>query len=211
VHITQKTNYPWDGLVTISLDVNKPADLTLKLRTPAWLGEAPLPSDLYQFAPRAASMTSAGYPVPGGPGFRYETFDSPQGVLPADGWHNLRQTLAPGRSGGVTLRLPMPVRRVLAHANVKDDAGKAAIQRGPLVYALEGVDNGGKVLDASVPLDATFTPVFKSDLLGGVTSLSTTVSVAAADGTRTNRTITAIPYFAWANRGRGEMAVWIKY
>jgi DUF1680 family protein len=109
------------------------------------------------------------------------------------------------------LALAMPVRRVLAHVNVKDDAGKAAIQRGPLVYALEGVDNGGKVLDASVPLDATFTPTFKSDLLGGVTSLSTTVAVTAADGTKTNRTITAIPYFAWANRGRGEMAVWIKY
>jgi DUF1680 family protein len=105
----------------------------------------------------------------------------------------------------------MPVRRVLAHANVKDDAGKAAIQRGPLVYALEGVDNGGKVLDLSVPVNTTWTPTFKSDLLGGVTTLQTSVAVTGADGAKTDRVVTAIPYFAWANRGRGEMAVWVRY
>ena len=105
----------------------------------------------------------------------------------------------------------MPVRRVTANAGVKDDVGKAAIQRGPLVYALEGVDNGGKVLDVSVPLDAVFTPTFHADLLGGVTALSASVPVTGADGAKTSRTVTAVPYFAWANRGRGEMVVWIRY
>jgi DUF1680 family protein len=197
VRVRQRTNYPWDGLATVYVDVDRPTEFTLKLRVPGWLGDAPLPSDLYRFA--------------SGTGLRniYSVHDTPITTMPKDGWHVIHQVWQPGSF--VVMRLPMPIRRVLAHANVRDDAGKAAIQRGPVVYALEGVDNGGKVLDVSVPLDATFTPVFKSDLLGGVTSLSTTVAVTAADGTKTNRSITAIPYFAWANRGRGEMAVWIKY
>jgi len=111
----------------------------------------------------------------------------------------------------VTAMFPMPVRRVVAHAGVKEDAGRSAIQRGPVVYAFEGVDNAGRVLDLSLPLDAAFTPAFRSGLLGGVTTLTASVAATGADGSKTTRTVTAVPYFAWANRGRGEMAVWIKY
>jgi hypothetical protein len=95
----------------------------------------------------------------------------------------------------------MPVRRVIANENLKEDAGKTAIMRGPIVYALEGVDNGGAVLDITLPATAQFTAVPRNDLLGGVTTLTTKVG---------ERTITAVPYFAWANRGRGEMVVWVK-
>jgi len=100
----------------------------------------------------------------------------------------------------------MPVRRVLPNPGIKDDAGKAAIQRGPILYAIEGMDNGGKVLDLNVSLTAGFTPAYRADFLGGIETLTTTVS--GQDGTP--RQIVAIPYFAWANRGRGEMVVWIK-
>jgi DUF1680 family protein len=203
VHIRQKTNYPWDGVVSFDVGMSSPVAFTLKLRVPGWVGDrGPFPSDLYAFSA----------PAPAHPPLFW--IGDVAGPRPNDGWVSMPVNRPMPMSLGnapFALALAMPVRRVLAHVNVKDDAGKAAIQRGPLVYALEGVDNGGKVLDASVPLDATFTPTFKSDLLGGVTSLSTTVAVTAADGTKTNRTITAIPYFAWANRGRGEMAVWIKY
>jgi hypothetical protein len=101
----------------------------------------------------------------------------------------------------------MPVRRIVANPGVKDDAGKAAIQRGPVLYVLEGVDNGGKVLDLSVPMTTTFASAFKADLLGGVTVLTATLP---AVGDTPARTITAVPYFAWANRGRGEMVTWIR-
>jgi DUF1680 family protein len=90
---------------------------------------------------------------------------------------------------------------------VKDDEGRAAIQRGPVVYALEGIDNGGQVLNLALPLDAAFAPNFRPDLLGGVTMLTTTLPAA---GDVPARTIVAVPYFAWANRGRGEMIVWVK-
>jgi DUF1680 family protein len=185
VHIKQSTDYPWNGQVRFSVTMSRPVSFDLKLRMPGWTGASPFASDLYSFA----------------------------GVqsLPQKGWTALPVSQAILDAGPVGITFPMPVRRVLAHASVKDDAGKAAIQRGPLVYAIEGVDNGGKVLDLSVPVNSTWTPTFKSDLLGGVTTLQTSVAVTGADGAKTDRVVTAIPYFAWANRGRGEMAVWVRY
>jgi DUF1680 family protein len=201
VHLKQTTNYPWDGRVTLLVTPEGPVDLTLRFRVPGWLGEGPLASDLYRFSTLVTDPVEA------------SKLDVRANSTRDGGWLKIPLLLPSVRQfpTRVGLLLPMPVRRVLAHSNVKDDAGKAAIQRGPLVYALEGVDNGGKVLDLSVPLNATFTPAFKSDLLGGVTTLQTTVPVTGADGAKTDRVVTAIPYFAWANRGRGEMAVWIKY
>jgi uncharacterized protein len=96
----------------------------------------------------------------------------------------------------VQLELPMPIERVVADDRVADDRGKAAIQRGPIVYCLEGVDNGGHVLDRKLPIDAPLDHHFDRALAGGV-------EVVTGGG------ITAVPYYAWNNRGRGEMAVWI--
>ena len=75
-----------------------------------------------------------------------------------------------------------------------------AIQRGPLVYAIEAIDNGGRVLDLVIPRDAPLRARFRPDLLNGV-------EVITGDG---SRPFVAIPYYAWNNRGQGEMAVWIK-
>jgi DUF1680 family protein len=94
------------------------------------------------------------------------------------------------------------VRRVLADDRVKEDAGKSAIQRGPIVYALEGIDNGGSLKDVRLPLDAAATHAFHADLLNGVE----TITFKGGD-----RTVTAVPYYAWNNRGKGEMEVWIPY
>ncbi len=92
----------------------------------------------------------------------------------------------------------MPLRRVLANDAVEDDRGRSAIQRGPIVYAVEAIDNGGKVTGMKIPLAALLTATYDKSLLGGVTVIR-------------GRGITAIPYFAWNNRGRGEMATWMPY
>jgi uncharacterized protein len=102
----------------------------------------------------------------------------------------------------VALTLPMPIRRVLANDGVLEDRGRAAIQRGPIVYALEAVDNGGSLKDIRVPLDAPLTSTFRANLLNGVQAVTGKVG---------DRTINAVPYFAWNNRGRGEMEVWVPY
>jgi hypothetical protein len=175
-------------------------NITLHLRQPGWLGRAPFASDLYTFAgaPQAAAFSE---------------FDSGRAGVPGQQWLDAALPItssAVARHIPVPVRvtMPMPVRVVSANPGVKDDAGKFALQRGPVVYALEAVDNGGKVLDLSVPLTTTWTAQAQTNLLGGVTTLTATIPAADAAPART---ITAIPYFAWANRGRGEMVVWIRH
>jgi hypothetical protein len=195
VRIRQTTNYPWDGGVRLAITADRPATLRLKLRVPGWLDTAPLASDLYRFAT----------PAPAAIG--YSVGSVATHVPPRRGWIDVRLSIPGGRQQEVRLDLPMPVRRVTAHAGITDNAGKAAIQRGPLVYSLEGIDNDGKVLGLTIPIETTFTPAFRAELLGGVTVLEASLRAATGGAART---ITAIPYYAWANRGRGEMVVWIQ-
>ncbi|MGB5401811.1 MAG: glycoside hydrolase family 127 protein, partial [Thermoanaerobaculia bacterium] len=110
------------------------------------------------------------------------------------------------RSGDeIVLELPMPPRRVLAHAAVVEDEGKVALQRGPIIYAVEAIDHEGGVLDLELLGDAALAAEFEPELLGGVVVIRT-------EAVRAGREVplTAIPYFAWANRGDGEMVVWMR-
>jgi hypothetical protein len=108
----------------------------------------------------------------------------------------------------------MPVRRVYARSDVIDDRGCVALERGPLVYCAEWPDNGGRALSMVVPDDAALESEFRSDLLGGVQVIRGDVRAITEDsrGTAVPTTpheMVAIPYYAWANRGMGEMAVWM--
>jgi hypothetical protein len=101
----------------------------------------------------------------------------------------------------------MPVRRVLAHEKVEADKGKVALMRGPVVHCLEGIDNPDvDLFGASLPRSATLAAEYRPDLLHGV-------SVIRGQGLDENAKpfeLTAIPYFAWTNRGKSPMTVWIK-
>ena len=189
LHVAQRTDYPWDGRVTLALTPDAPLEATLALRIPDWaasgIGTA---NALYHYAQplqERPSISVNGSAVP---------------LLLRDGYAEVTRRWQKGDTAMLTL--PMPVRRVLADDRVKDDAGKSAIQRGPIVYALEGIDNGGSLKDVSVPLDAAATHAFHPDLLNGVE----TITFKTGD-----RTVTAVPYYAWNNRGRGEMEVWVPY
>jgi DUF1680 family protein len=126
--------------------------------------------------------------------------------LPVKGFATVRRRWQKGDV--VTLSMDMAIRNTIANDRVADDRGKFVIERGPLVYCLEGIDNGGKVLDVAVPPDTAWSHQFKADLLGGVEVITLTPPPSSSSPARA---LTAIPYYAWANRGRGEMAVWIPY
>jgi hypothetical protein len=182
--LKQTTSYPWDGATSIRLDPSKAVDAELAIRIPGWARGQAMPSDLYRFAttsPENVSVSVNRQDVP---------------VAVRGGYARIKRQWQAGDV--VEVRLPMTVRRVLAHDRVKENAGKAAIQRGPVVYAIEAADNGGKVSNVRLPLDAPLTSQFRSDLLGGVHVVR-------------GPNVIAIPYFAWANRGPGEMAVWVPY
>jgi hypothetical protein len=162
----------------------------LHLRIPGWALERPVPSNLYRFADASA-------PVP------ELKLNGELLPLPIEnGFVTLRRVFQEGDR--FELNLPMPVRRVAAHDAVEEDRGRLAIQRGPLVYAAEGVDHGGKVLDLTLPRERALEPSYREDLLGGVVAITGT---AVRDGKEVP--FLPIPYFSWANRGPGEMAVWI--
>jgi len=187
VVLTQTTAYPWDGAVSIAVDPATAGAFAIHLRRPGWLGRSPFGTDLYEFAgdvDEPVTVAVNGDPVT---------------AAEADGWITVERRWEPGDQ--VELVLPMPVRRVVGHPGIEAVAGRAAIQRGPVLYSLEGVDNDGVVVDLTVPMDTAFTVVPRTDLLGGVTTIEASVG---------DRRVVAVPYFAWANRERGEMVVWIR-
>jgi DUF1680 family protein len=194
LRLTQQTDYPWDGTVLLTVEPDQDADagvdLEMRIRIPGWARNEPVPSDLYTFAD--ASYASPSLTLNG------ETI-----ALGMDGgFAVVDRTWSPGDA--LELTLPMPVRRVAGHPRVENNAGRLAIQRGPLVYAVEAIDNGGEALDVALPADALLTTEHRREMLGGVT-------VVRGQGSRDGEPleVLAVPYFAWANRGPGEMAVWL--
>jgi DUF1680 family protein len=191
VKIVEDTRYPWDGDVSLRLEPEGAGAFTVALRIPGWARDEPVPSDLYRFA------DAGGDP----PAMTVRSRTAVAERVPLDvrnGYVRIKRAWKKGDT--IHLSLPMPARRLVSHAGVKDDEGKAALQRGPLVYALEAADNGGRALDLVMPRGATLRSRFRADLLNGV-------EVITGDG---SRPFVAIPYYAWNNRGQGEMAVWIK-
>ena len=199
VDIVQQNNYPWDGALTFNVTPKSPLAFALLVRIPGWAQNAAMPSDLYTFASNSdkkATIKINGQPV------EYTL---------QNGYAVLNRTWKKGDV--VEVNLPMEVRQVVANENVKDDIGKVSLQRGPLMYCAEWPDNNGKVSNIIIPANTNFTTEFKADLLNGVTVLKSEVPAIIIDNngnsiSTVQQAFTAIPYYAWAHRGKGEMTVW---
>ncbi len=199
VCLIQETDYPWDGDIRMRIELDEAQELAIRIRIPGWARNQPIPSDLYRFAePHTENV-------------KLEINDSPE-VQPKlekgfavieRRWHN---------GDTVHLHLPMPVRRVRSHQKVAGNHGKVALQRGPIVYCFEGVDNGGKVSNMILADDVSF-QTRRIDSFGGITSIAAKAKalVRQANGAtkQQEHTLTAIPYYAWAHRGGFEMQVWL--
>ena len=200
VEIKQETRYPWEGVVKITIDPERSAEFTLNIRIPGWAQNIPVPSDLYRYMRKRneeVKLTVNGNPF---------TMDIERGYA------RIRRRWR--RGDVVELDLPMPVRRVICNENVKDNRGKVALERGPLVYCAEWVDNGGGVLDLLLPDSIELESKYQEDMLGGIVIIKGKVFELkkSDDGKftgRIDRELIAIPYYAWAHRGEGEMAVWL--
>ncbi|UCF39322.1 MAG: glycoside hydrolase family 127 protein [Acidobacteriota bacterium] len=196
--VVQKTAYPWDGNVQLTLDTPESLDLEIRLRIPGWAGERAVPSQLYTFLDAAPANV------------RVEVNGQEKVIEVIDGFAVLKGSW--DSEDEISLELPMPVRRIQADPRVKDDQGLVCLQRGPLVYALEWPDNpDGKVLNLVLAKEPELSYRFSEELLQGVGLISGR-AVEGVNGTSASSkpvTFTAIPYYAWANRGKGEMTVWI--
>jgi DUF1680 family protein len=198
--LVQDTRYPWDGVVNITVTPDRTRTFTIKARIPGWARNEAVPSDLYRFADgidSAVTLAVNGEKLP---------------VTDDHGYATIARTWKAGDV--ITIALPMQVRRVVANERVEADRGRVALQRGPIVYAAEWPDNpNGKVRNIVLPASAPLTSEFRKDLLGGVQVIRGRALGLAYDAkgamAKTEQDFTAIPYATWANRGRGEMIVWL--
>jgi DUF1680 family protein len=196
IRLHQRTRYPWDGSVETTVEAE--GEFTIMLRIPAWCEEG-------------VAVEVNGEPV--------------EAELSPGSYANLHRTWRPGDT--INLDLPMPVRRVESHPYVAENAGSVALMRGPLLYCAEQVDNPGVEL-RDIVLDGREPAIsLEPDLLGGVTVLQAEARLATPgnewedylyrtirpheEDAQTHSTrVTAVPYYAWANREPGAMRVWLR-
>ncbi len=202
VKLTQQTKYPWDGDIKITVDSAAGKDFNMCLRIPGWAMDKPVPSDLYSYVNSAA----------GDPEIKLNGKIVALNVK--NGYVSLNKKWKKGDV--VDISFPMSPRLVKANDKVKEDRGRLSIERGPIVYCLEGVDSAdGHVRNLFIDPELKMSYSFEPDLLGGVGVIKAMASVAGLDANGNNADsgkkvkFTAIPYSTWCNRKIGEMTVWI--
>jgi DUF1680 family protein len=191
VEVIQKTDYPWEGNSEIIVNPAQERVFGIRIRIPDFTGTNPLPGDLYAYSD-----------APKGEVKILVNNETPE-IRSDKGFAVISRLWKKGDK--ISIIFPMEIREVIARKEVGADRGRIAFSRGPVVYCIEETDNG-KVLNTSVGIDPQ--PVFEynKDLLTGIGTLKFTGF--GADGKK--KIFTAIPYYAWANRGKGEMALWLK-
>ena len=198
VQIVQQNNYPWDGNLKFTINTAKPNAFNVLVRIPGWAQNSAIPSDLYKFQNSAVAQTEIKV---NGQKIDY-TMQNGYAVIKGN-WK---------KNDMVEVILPMEIKKVLASDNVKNDIGKIALQRGPIIYCAEWVDNNSRTSNLIIPPNTVFTSEFNPAILNGVMTLKAQVPaviITNNDNVSTQKqSFTAIPYYSWANRGKGEMTVW---
>ena len=190
VALREVSTYPWRGNISIHVDPQTPARFDVKLRIPGWSEGAKV------------SVNGEAVDVAGA----------------VNGYLTINREWRAG--DGINLDLPMPPVRLYAHPGVIMDAGRVALKRGPLVYCVEEADNpGGRVQRLKLPREAELRAETRADLFDGVVTLKAdALAIREEDWTTLYRTtpprdetttLTALPYYLWANRGQGSMMVWV--
>ena len=201
IEVIQKADFPWEGKVEIEVNPDAASRFSLMLRIPGWAENEAIPGGLYKFT--GVNDETVRIMVNG------EEITPPT----EGGYAEINRKWEKGDR--VNIEIPMPVRTVTADEKIKDDAGKIAFQKGPLIFCAEWPDNkDGKVLNLTLPRHPESTSEFIPDLLGGSEVIKTKgrQALREKDGRITlsdEEPVTLIPYALWNNRGPGQMVVWI--
>ncbi len=202
VNIKQKTGYPWKGDMNLEVNPAKTVAFTLRIRIPGWSQGQPVPGDLYQSDVKSKKID-------------IKVNGKKIDYVIEKGYATITRTWK--KADKVELNFPMEIQKIFSNANVKADQGRFAFQYGPIVYCLEGVDNyENTVKNILVDKSAVGQINFKPEMLEGINIItvagkSSRRKVNSDEIATEERSVTAIPYYAWNNRGTGEMEVWIPY
>ncbi len=199
VILHQETRYPWDGHVTLTVDKNAAGTFAMKIRIPGWVRNQVVPSDLYTYSDGKR------------PGYSVKVNGEAVTSALEQGYFTIERKWKKGDR--VELQLDMEVRTVKANGKVEADRGRVAVERGPIVYCAEWPDNDFNVLSLLMNQHPQFEVVEKPDLLYGLNQIKTLVQTLEYDEhgrlLAKDHQLTLIPYYAWAHRGPGNMAVWL--
>jgi DUF1680 family protein len=200
VDLRQVTEYPWNGKVSLEVNPAKNSSFALRIRLPGWLKGQAVPGDLYQFKevnPQQITILLNGVSIPYKEELGYAVIERE--------WK---------KGDKISFELPMEIKRVTARPEVKAANNRVALQRGPLVYCVEGTDNEGKAWHFVLPDNEPVKAAFDKNMLGGIMTLqfnapSVKISADGLNVSTSKQNITAIPYFSWCNRGQTPMQVWL--
>lgn len=200
IEISQTSDMPWNGNISISVQTENPTKSQLYIRIPGWTADNPMAGDLYSFTEKPSSK----------PVFKVNGEE----VSPKfeNGYAIISKNWQPGDL--VEIGFPFEIRKIKANENIVDDRGKMALQLGPIVYCAEWADNDDPdILSLVLPENTKLSSEFQSTLLGGVNVISGNaegaIKNAAGEIETYPRKFKAIPYYSWSHRGPGQMAVWI--
>lgn len=199
VVLKQSTAYPWDGDINIRVDRNSAGQFAMKIRIPGWVRNKVVPSDLYNYSD--------------GKRLQYTVKVNGEDVKSelVNGYFTIDRKWKKGDE--VSVHFDMEVRTVKANAKVEADRGRISVERGPIVYCAEWPDNDFDVLNVLMNREPKFEVVSKPELLCGINQIKTQAQTLEYDEVgrlvTKDQTLTLIPYYAWAHRGQGNMAVWL--
>ncbi len=201
VNVKMETNYPWEGKVKLMIDPAKKSKFRLSLRIPGWYSYGSVPGNLYKSIDQTDFLTP-GIVVNG----------TPVVVIHQNGYLSIEREWRQGDV--VEVNYSMETKSIFAKDSLKQNKNRIAIQRGPIVYCIEGADNNGKAWNIIIPENTRFETIDYKVLDEPVKALTAEVPVVTVDedglSLKTEKKkIIAIPYYAWANRGRNEMQVWL--
>ena len=200
VELVQKTKYPWQGEVEIEVNPAAKEKFTMLVRIPGWAKGQPVPSDLYQYVDGAKPEVK----------ISVNGQDAKKKIR--GGYAAIEREWKAGDK--ISIHMDMPVRRIQAHKEVKYDEGLLSMERGPIVYGLESIDQKKDYLfDVVIPRDSKIESHFEKNLLNGVMVLEGNAYSVEKDSVNGNTiekpfTFKAIPYSTWNNRGQGQLVVW---
>lgn len=195
VDLVQQTQYPWEGEIKITVNPEQTGQFKMLFRIPGWAENKPVPSDLYHYVDNAK------------PEIKVSVNGRSVKLKKERGYAAVEREWKTGDE--ITLHFDMPVRRVQANPAVRFDKGLLSMERGPIVYALEGIDQPEDyVFDMVIPRDAKINAHYEDQLLNGVVVLEGEAYSVDKDGTQKPLTFKAIPYSTWNNRGMAQMVIW---
>jgi hypothetical protein len=192
----QTTDYPWNGKIKVCMNPEKSTKFSLNFRIPGWSQDKPVPGDLYTATCEAGASRNVNFTL------------NNKKIKPEikNGFAIINRKWKKGDI--VELDIPMPVKEIKSHPEIKYNKNKIAFERGPIIYCAEEIDNKVKTQLIYIPEKTELKPISKKDVFGKITALTGNAH-AFIDGKDKEIKFTAIPYYAWNQRGSDSMSVWL--